>query len=142
MTEENQDIRWMQRFNNYLNAYENLSDAVAILEQRPLNRLEEQGLIQYFEYTHELAWKVMKDFLEAQGYKDLFGSKNATRLAFKQGLIADGEIWMEMIEARNETSHTYDQTKAEAILEKIIHRFYAQFVSFTERLTQLAAAHP
>src|SRR5690349_2097753 len=103
-----EDIRWKQRFNNYLKALQSLSRAVALSEQRPLSELEQQGLIQGFEFTHELAWNVLKDYLEAQGFVGLVGSKNATREAFKNALIVDGEAWMDMIKARNLTSHTYN----------------------------------
>ena len=82
--------------------------AVALSEQRPLSELEEHGLIQGFEFTHELGWNVLKDYLEEQGFIDIIGSRNATREAFKNNLIADGEAWMNMIKARNQTSRTYN----------------------------------
>jgi len=104
---KNQDIRWIQRFQNFKRAFARLAEAAALAKQRELSELEEQGLIQAFEFTHELAWNVLKDYLEAQGFVDLIGSKNATREAFKNGLLEDGKVWMDMIEARNLTSHTY-----------------------------------
>ena len=82
------DIRWQQRFSNYQKALAQLNRFVT----RPdLNELEEQGLIQCFEYTHELAWKTLRDFLENSGNTAIFGSKDATREAFKLGLLEDGE---------------------------------------------------
>jgi len=72
MMSSKQDIRWLQRFDNYKKALAQLS---RFMQKNTLNELEEQGLIQAFEYTHELAWKVQKDFLEQQGTTDLFGSK-------------------------------------------------------------------
>ena len=99
-----EDIRWKQRYNNYRRALQTLTDAVELAAQRPLSRLEQQGLIQGFEFTHELAWNVLKDYLEAQGFVGLIGSRNATRQAFKDALIQDGEAWMDMIKARNLTS--------------------------------------
>jgi dipeptidase len=66
---KNQDIRWMQRFQNYRQALARLSEAVALSRQRALSELEEQGLIQAFEFTHELAWNVLKDYLEAAGLR-------------------------------------------------------------------------
>ena len=59
---EELDIRWQQRLANYARALEQLGSAVATSKQRPLSELEKQGLIQVFEFTHELAWNVMKDF--------------------------------------------------------------------------------
>lgn len=95
-----EDIRWKQCFNNYLSALPTLTEAVALAQQRPLSKLEQQGLIQGFEFTHELAWNVLKDYLDAQGFVGLIGSKNATRQAFKDALIQDGDAWMDMIKAR------------------------------------------
>lgn len=75
--------------------------------ERPLSPLETQGLIQSFEFTQELAWNVLKDYLEDKGILGLIGSKDASRSAFKNGLIDNRDGWMKMIEARNLTSHTY-----------------------------------
>src|SRR6266568_7546293 len=102
-----EDIRWKQRFDNYKRALRQLTLAIRLTEQRPLSDLEQQGLVQAFEFTHELAWNVLKDYLEEQGYVGLIGSKNATREAFGNGLLEDGDAWMDMIKARNLTSHTY-----------------------------------
>ncbi len=101
------DIRWIRRFQNYGHALARLSEAVSLSRQREVSEFETQGLIHTFEFTHELAWNVLKDYLEAQGFAELIGSKNATRQAFKNGLLEDGEAWMDMIRARNLTSHTY-----------------------------------
>lgn len=131
------DIRWKQRFYNFQRAYKNLADAVHLAEERPLSLLEEQGFIQSFEYTHELAWKVLKDYLEEQGFTEIIGSKNATRMAFKEGLIDNGAVWMEMIEARNETSHTYNLEIATTVSMKIRRVFYPEFVHFIERFRRL-----
>ncbi len=79
-----EDIRWIQRLDNWNRA---LAQLTKFMEQTELNELEEQGLIQSFEYNHELAWKTQKDFLEASGYSELFGSKNVARKAFEVGLV-------------------------------------------------------
>ena len=86
---------------------EQLGNAVAASRQRPLFELEKQGLIQTFEFTHELAWNVMKDYFAWQGNPAITGSRDTAREAFQKGLIEDGEGWMEMIKSRNQTSHTY-----------------------------------
>lgn len=85
-----EDTRWKQRFQNYTKALQPLQRAVALSEQRALSELEQQGLIQGFEFTHELAWNVLKDYLQEKGISDLIGSRDATRAAFKNGLIEDG----------------------------------------------------
>ena len=122
-----QDVRWKQRFNNYLKALQTLDEAFALTQTRALSRLEQQGLIQSFEFTHELAWNVLKDYLSDQGIAGLIGSKDATRSAFKAGLVTEGEDWMRMIADRNLTSHTYDQATAQAIVDNILARYYPAF---------------
>ena len=131
------DIRWIQRFNNFDKAFIQLREAVLLAEQRNLSRLEEQGLIQAFEYTHELAWNTLKDFLEDRGVKKMFGSKDATREAFRTGLIEHGDIWMDMIKSRNLTTHTYDESTATAIVSAVIHAYFAEFEDFQIRMTKL-----
>jgi nucleotidyltransferase substrate binding protein (TIGR01987 family) len=131
------DIRWKQRFNNYCKAFQTLVDAIELTRTRDLSKLEEQGLIQSFEFTHELAWNVLKDYLDEKGIVGLIGSKDATRTAFKNGLIEDGEAWMAMIEDRNKTSHTYDPAVAHAVVENILERFYPAFEKMAKKFTAL-----
>jgi nucleotidyltransferase substrate binding protein (TIGR01987 family) len=127
-TDTPEDVRWKQRFQNFNLALTTLSEAHALAQARPLTKLEAQGLIQGFEFTHELSWNVLKDYLEAQGYPNIIGSRNATRQAFKEALIEDGEVWMDMIKARNLTSHTYNLEVAQQIASDILQRFYPSFV--------------
>ena len=131
---KNQDIRWIQRFQNYRQALARLTEAVKLSAERPLSELEQQGLIQGFEYTHELGWNVLKDYLEAQGFVGIIGSKGATREAFKNGLLDDGEAWMDMIKARNLTSHTYKTAVAEDIAKDILGRFHPALIALERRL--------
>ncbi|MGH8558845.1 MAG: nucleotidyltransferase substrate binding protein [Methylococcales bacterium] len=133
-----QDIRWKQRLNNYLKALQTLHKAVALSEQRKLSELEQQGLIQGFEFTHQLAWNVLQDYLEEQGFVDIVGSRNATREAFKNNLIADGEAWMDMIKARNLSSHAYNTEIAESIVKDILQRFYPAFAAMAQTFTALS----
>lgn len=133
----NSDSRWIQRFDNYDRALKTLRNAAELATQRPLSELEQQGLIQGFEFTHELAWNLLKDFLEAQGIAGLIGSRDAIRTAFKNGLLEDGETWMEMIKARNLSSHTYQQDLAQRIATDILTRFYPAFVALEQRMRSL-----
>lgn len=133
------DIRWKQRFNNYLRALKTLTEAVQLAGERQLTKLEEQGMVQGFEFTHELAWYVLKDYLDEKGIVGLIGSKDATREAFKNGLIEDGTAWMDMIKARNLSSHTYNPETAEEIVENVLTRFYPQFELMARRFTVLAS---
>ena len=121
------EVRWKQRFSNFKKALNQLEDAVKLSQQRKLTRLEKQGVIQAFEFTHELAWNVLKDFLEDQGEQHIKGSKDATRAAFKVSLITAGEQWMAMIQSRNISSHTYDEETAELLVKAIINDYFPLF---------------
>jgi nucleotidyltransferase substrate binding protein (TIGR01987 family) len=118
---ENMDVRWKQRLQNFKRAFIQLEKAVKTPD---LNELERQGLIKAFEFTYELAWTTLKDYLIEMGYTELMGSKDTFRQAFKLGLISDGDIWMEMVKSRNLTSHTYNQDTAESIEEDVITTYY------------------
>lgn len=128
---ENKDIRWRQRFSNFNKAFTQLTK---FMDRDGLNDLEEQGLIQSFEYTHELAWKTQKDFLESRGVKALFGSRDVVREAFNLGLIANGDAWLEMIKDRNLTSHTYNEETTQKIISHIVQDYYTEFKRLIEKL--------
>lgn len=134
----NPDIRWKQRFQSFGKAFGQLSAAAALAQQRKLSELEQQGLIQAFEFTHELAWNTLKDFLESEGATELHGSRSATREAFKLGLIVNGDTWMDMIAARNRSSHTYNETTANEVATAIVSSFVQEFAAFQTRFTALA----
>lgn len=134
-----QDIRWLQRLSNYERALAQLTRAVELAGTRPLTELERQGLIQAFEFVFELAWNLMKDYFLYQGNPAITGSRDAIRTAFKQELIADGEGWMEMIKSRNQTAHTYNESIAVEIAERILNDYQALFIRFLRRMQELAA---
>ena len=132
------DIRWIQRFDNFKRAFARLSEASALAKERELSDLERQGLIQAFEFTHELAWNTLKDFLTARGNSDkLYESRDATRAAFAAELIEDGEAWMKMIEHRNESSHTYNDDVAGKIMAAVQTRYVPAFATFQCRFLEL-----
>lgn len=133
----NSDIRWVQSFNNFVKAFYELKNAIDESKNRELSKLERQGVIQCFEYTHELAWNVLKVFLTEQDVLNLIGSKDSTRAAFKSGLILDGETWMNMIRARNLTSHTYDEDYALEVYNQIRNDFYPAFIQFADKFSEL-----
>jgi hypothetical protein len=85
------DVRWKQPFNHFLNAFKVFDDGIGTAAQRPLSVLEDLGLIHAFEFTHELAWNVLKDYLECQGVFHIVGSRDASREAFNRGLVNDGQ---------------------------------------------------
>lgn len=138
-----QDIRWQQRFSNYKKALIKLKQAVEIMSEKvehsdEVDELLQEGLIQRFEYTHELAWKVMKDYAEYQGYTDIRGSRDAIRKALEIGLIADKQ-WMETIEDRNLTSHNYNNDVAAEIYENIMQTYYPLFCLFENKMQSIQA---
>ncbi len=132
------DVRWLQRLANYERALGQLTRAVELAQERPLSELERQGLIQAFELVFELAWNLMKDYFLYQGNPTITGSRDAIRTAFKQGLIADGEGWMEMIKSRNQSSHTYNESVANEIVEGILGSYQQLFVQFHQQMQVLA----
>ncbi len=119
------DIRWIQRYKNYSKALGQLSK---FIEKKELNELEKQGLIQAFEYTYELAWNTIKDYFEDQDETGTHGSRDAFRLAFRLGLVENGQAWMDMIKSRTLTTHTYNQEVADAIADAVFNTYYAEFI--------------
>ena len=134
MISENKDIRWEQRFVNYKKA---LSQLQKFINKGELSELEKQGIVKAFEYTYELAWTTLKDFLEYRGQTDIFGSRDAIRKAFQLNLIDDGENWMDMLKSRNKTSHTYNKETAEEICQAVKNIYYSLFQQLETRLDRL-----
>jgi len=130
---EKQDIRWQQRFSNYRKALKQMGE---FLDKKNLNRLEEQGLIKAFEYTFELAWNTLNDFLEYQGFTELVGSRDAVRQSFSEGILSDGRVWMRMIESRNKTSHTYNEETAAEIVRLVKDSYHSAFLELEKTLAK------
>jgi len=132
-----QNIRWIQRLNHFTKA---LGQLTKFIEKGELNELEKQGLIQSFEYTYELAWNTLKDYFEEQGEINIFGSRDAFRLAFRRDLVEDGETWMDMIESRTLTSHTYNEDVAEKIAADIVNKYFSEFMKLRTKFESLKEA--
>ncbi len=119
MSNENQDTRWKQRFSNFSRALSLLREAMEE-DVFSLKQLEKEGIIQRFEYTFELAWKVLKDKMEFDGIVlDQISPKAVVRQAFAAKYINDPDTWLKMIGDRNLMSHTYDFMKFEAVIQSI-----------------------
>lgn len=143
-----QDIRWKQRFSNYQKALEKLTTAMQVINHNmqqtedtetyvAISEMLKEGLIQRFEYTHELAWNVMKDYIKYQGNNNIAGSRDATREALQIKLIGNGGVWMDMIQSRNDTLHTYNNETAEKVFTKIVNEYYPAFIEFEENMKRL-----
>ncbi|OQX21202.1 MAG: nucleotidyltransferase [Desulfobacteraceae bacterium IS3] len=133
-----QYIRWIQRFNHFSKAVAQLTK---FIEKGELNEFEKQGLIQAFEYSYELAWNTIKDYFEDQGETDIHGSRDAFRLAFRRGLIEQGQTWMNMIKSRALTVHTYNEEVAEEIAAAIVSIYYPEFVTLRTKLQHFKDTH-
>lgn len=140
-----EDIRWEQRFSNFNKALLKLEESVNYINHNVLDEenlgyiideLIKEGLIQRFEYTHELAWNVMKDYALFQGNSTIGGSRDATREAYKLQIIENADVWMDMIQSRNKTSHTYNVEIAEEIFGKIIREYFQLFLDFQKTMEE------
>ena len=132
----NKDIRWKQRFSNFNKA---LIQLQKFIDKGDLSELEAQGLVKAFEYTYELAWNTIKDFLEFSGQSDIYGSRDAIRKGFQLGLITDGDGWMDMLKSRNQTSHTYNEDTARQINNAVVTRYYDLFIRLRTKFEQLSS---
>ncbi len=128
------DIRWRQRLDNFKKAYKKLSIAAEKVNcvsdiDTDMKELINEGLIQRFEYIHELAWNVMKDYETYQGYNEIRSSRDAIRKALAIGLI-DNPLWLETIMDRNRTSHNYDESAANEIQHAVVNKYLPLFKDF------------
>ena len=130
------DVRWRQRVANVRRALEQLE---SFFDPPPRNEREQQGLIKAFETSFELGWNSLRDLMRARGVSDLIGSRDTLRQAFQLGLIEDGEGWMQMVQDRNLTRHTYNQARAEQIAANIQERYLHCFQELRRRLSELEA---
>ena len=119
---ENNDIRWRQRFQNFEKAITQLMDAVA---QKDLSDLEKAGVIQIYEFTFELAWKTVKDFLEEKDV-DVKFPRDTIKEGFMFEIIKNGDVWMDMLQKRNLMSHTYDKKNAELAYNLIVSEYFEE----------------
>jgi nucleotidyltransferase substrate binding protein (TIGR01987 family) len=119
------DIRWIQRYANFHKACRRLLDvteADRFIED--LSELELEGLVRRFEYTFELAWKVMQDLLVYKGYEFMQGPNGTMKMAFEDGLISNHDGWRKMAKSRNTLSHVYDEAEVIPIV-RLIYSDYA-----------------
>jgi nucleotidyltransferase substrate binding protein (TIGR01987 family) len=132
-SDNNKDIRWLQRFGNFKKAFSQLERFVS---EEELNEMEAQGLIKAFEYTYELAWKTLQDLLKEKGYSDIVGPKPVIEQSFQDGLLEDGKGWLKMHNSRNLTSHSYDKETADEIILEIRGTYFNLFKQLCFRLEE------
>ncbi|MDD5861230.1 MAG: nucleotidyltransferase substrate binding protein [Prevotella sp.] len=124
MEKKSTEIRWRQRLETYHKALNRLKEVIDLKQSRPLSALEKDGMVQRFEYTQELAWKVLKNYIEYQGGERLVGSRDTIRQAFSMGLILNPDPWFDMLESRNETVEVYDEGIEDELINKIILNYF------------------
>ncbi len=134
--------RWKYRFDNYRRAFSLLREAIELKQERELTQLEQEGIIQRFEYTWELAWKLLKDYLEYNGINLATITPSATiKAAFAAKIIANGEGWMQALDARNKMSHTYDFKVFSQIITDIeqnyLHLFDQLYMKLLDKLLEV-----
>lgn len=145
-----EDIRWHQRFSNFRKALKRLLDNIAYIQSEAekdedqihelvsvMPDIAKQGLIQSFEFTYELAWKVMKDFAEYQGISEINGARDAVLYMAQTGLLTDAHIWMEMMKSRNKSSHTYNEDTANEIVTLILSEYKDELADFDIKMETL-----
>lgn len=135
MNNENQDIRWKQRFENLQSAYAKLQEAIKINQQMPENDLIKMALIKAFEMSFELSWKTMKDFLNYNGLPVKL-PRETIKQAFANDVITDGQLWIDMLEHRNLMTHTYDEARADLAVLHIRQNYVKGLAQLQEYLSQ------
>lgn len=132
-----EDVRWLQRLDSYRKACRRVLE-ITESDKLPdcLSELEQEGLVQRFEYTYELAWKVMQDFLKYKGYEFPLGPNGTLQKAFEDGLISNHDAWRRMNKARGTTSHTYNEGDALEIVENIYNEYAGLLKLLLLRLEQ------
>lgn len=130
--------RWRYRFQNYSQAFQLLREAVEIMEKRELSQLEKEGVIQRFEYTMELSWKVMKDYLESENVVfEQVTPRTVIRKAFEAKLVENGNLWMEMLDARNLMSHEYELEEFEKLIEELQFNYLDEFDKLYQKFNEI-----
>lgn len=130
----NEDIRWIQRFNNYRKALARLGEAVALAEERDLSDLEQQGLIQGFEFTCDMGWKTLQDFVVHHGYEGEREKPVKIIIEAAARGIVDEKSWRSLYQGRCKTSHSYDEAIADDIAENILDTYHGLFIQLETRL--------
>jgi nucleotidyltransferase substrate binding protein (TIGR01987 family) len=137
--EQQTDIRWIQRYANYHKACARL---LAVTESdrfmEDLSELEIEGLVQRFEYTFELAWKVLQDLLIYKGYEFMQGPNGTMKKAFEDGLISNHDGWRKMAKSRNTLSHVYDEDEVLPIVRLIFSDYAPMLKELDESLEKLS----
>ena len=135
---EERKPKWHERLAIYKNAIDRLAEVIALSKQHPLNQFERDSLIKRFEFSYEMAWKLMMSYEKENGIVEVLGSKDVIRQAFKLSIVNNGETWLEMVDARNKTSHLYDEEMATDVVDEIIYTYYPLLTELRDTMVQMA----
>ena len=135
---EERQPKWLERLGIFNNAIARLAEVIEIKKQRSLNQFECDSLIKRFEFSYEMAWKLLMSYEKENGIAALLGSKDVIRQAFSMSLIDNGEAWLEMIDDRNKTSHLYDEEMATEVMDAIIHTYFPLFMELQNKMNEIA----
>ena len=138
MQDSRKQPRWMERLIIFGKALDRLSDVVQMSRQHPLNEYERDSLIKRFEFSYEMAWKLMMSYEKDNGIVQLLGSKDVVRQAVSMSLIDNGEAWMDMIDVRKRTSHVYDEEMATDVTDDIIFTLFPLLMDLRDKMTAIA----
>ncbi|MCY4381992.1 MAG: nucleotidyltransferase substrate binding protein [Nitrospinae bacterium] len=131
--------RWRYRFENYRRAFSLLREAIEMMDERETSQLEREGIIKRFRYNTELAWKVIKDYLESENFVfEQVTPRAVIRKAFEANLLEDGQTWMDALDARNKMSHTYDFNRFEIVIEDIRKHYLRAFDALHMKLLEIS----
>ena len=130
--------KWLERLSIFKNAIARMAEVIELSKQRTLNQFERDSLIKRFEFTYEMAWKLMMSYEKENGATELVGSRDVVRTAYRMSLIDNGEAWLGMIDDRNKTSHLYDEEMAADVIDEIIDTYYPLFMELQDKMDQIA----
>ena len=134
-----QKPRWLDRFDNLKRAFLLLREVMEIIQERKLSPLEQEGVIQRFEYTWELTWKVLKDYLEYSGIVlDTVTARSVIKEAIAAKIIDNGDVWMDALDSRNKMSHTYNYKDFEKIIISIEKNYYPELEKFYLKMLKIS----
>ena len=124
--EKNSKPRWRLRHENYVTAVANLLEALAEIDTPAYTLLVRDGLIKRYEIAYELAWNLLKDYLDYEAVQGAVGSRSTIRLAINRGLVQNGNVWMDMVDSRNLAAHAYSGTIASDLVPTIRDRYFSE----------------
>lgn len=127
--------RWEERISDLKKALDRLEEAISISKELDITTLRD-GVIQRFEFTMELSWKALKSLLNSEGVEEATTPKSTVKAGYKSGVIKNVEIWLEMLDDRNLTSHIYNQAIADEIYERIVAKYYEELKNNYELLRE------